>query len=106
MVSQYFFRLGLISLAVNQHVLFPYLFLRTVQDERILGSLSANHYIFVGVVGLVVFQSSGWLAFVKMLFSRWLSFSKMQFCLWAFFVRLGSYGLCRHPSFICDLVGC
>ena len=56
--------------------------------KKIWGSLTAKHYIFVGLA----FQSSGWLSFVKMQFCRWLSFSKMQF-----------YG---YPSFKWDLVGC
>ena len=35
-------------------------------ELKIRGSLKAKHYIFVGVVGIVVFQSSGWLSVVKM----------------------------------------
>ena len=33
-----------------------------ILDEKVWGSLKAKHYIFL----LLVFQSSGWLSFVKM----------------------------------------
>ena len=53
---------------VNENFLSKLLYknVRAVPDEKIWGSLRTKHYIFVGLVGVVVFQSSGWLSFVKM----------------------------------------
>ena len=63
-------------------------------------SLDGAH-IFMGVVGFVVFQSSGLSSFVKMQFCRWLSFSKMQFCGYHLFKwdRVGCLGLNTKNEF-------
>ena len=59
--------------------------------KKIWGSLKAKHYIFVG---LVIYQSSGWLSFVKMLFCRWLFFPKMLVS----FVQIGSCGWFKYKE--------
>ena len=59
-----------------------------------MGVFEGKALYFVGVMGLVIFQSSGWLSLVKMYYCRWLSFSKhaVQFC--------------GYASLKWDLVGC